>query len=601
MSVRHWASTWWARLQEMRDSYRRFSLYARPDRGLFLWDIVSIIVAVVTNAAMIWLMGQPLSLIQAGDFASLPSLLALFAGVLLVNQAAQMLGGWLTSRMALNYVGRLRKALMSRLFVLSYPVAGRVPRGDLLARLSNDVDRVTEIWVDARLQLVSHLLTLLIYVSLLFWINSGLALVAMATVPVFVLHQRFFSRRKHEAASKFLRSNGELLAFEEQGLANLRGIASNNAESLMARLHDKVFQRVYRWALRERVLEVAFQVSFTLLVYLVGLLVVVVGVREVSAGTLPVGLLVSFVLYLGYLTVPLRGLADLGFQLAGNRPAALRLSEVLDAEPQVAELPQAAELAVPAGGIVIDDVDFSYDEGAAQILKGANVEIRPGESVALVGPSGCGKSTLAALLLRFYDPQRGRILIDGQDLRAVTVASIRRQVAVVWQEPLLIQDSLRANLLMARPEATQEELETACRRSHAWSFIQALPQGLDTRLGGEVELSGGQKQRLAIAQAFLRDAPILILDEASSALDSHAEQAIVRDLAALRAGRTTLMIAHRHSSLRAVDRVIYLEGDGSLTIERHEVLLATHPAYREAVAWQTGEGDKAADAKKATE
>jgi len=340
----------------------------------------------------------------------------------------------------------------------------------------------------------------------------------------------------------------------------------------------------------------AFQVSFTLLVYLVGLLVVLFGVREVSVGAMPVGLLVSFVLYLGYLTVPVRGLADLGFQLAGNRPAAARLSEVLDAEPQVMELPGAPNLEVSAGRIVMADVDFAYAAGAPPVLRGASVEIQPGETVALVGPSGCGKSTIAALLLRFYDPQAGCIRVDGQDLRSVKIASIRRQVAVVWQEPLLIQDSIRANLLMARPEATPEELEAACRRSHAWSFISALPQGLDTLIGGDgVELSGGQKQRLAIAQAFLRDAPILILDEASSALDSHAEQAIVQDLSALRAGRTTLMIAHRHSSIRAADRVIYLEGDGSLTIERHAVLLATHQAYREAVAWQTGKGEAAGD------
>jgi|GEM_PF-6095996 len=237
---------WVERLREMRRSYRRFAVYARPDRPLFLWDTVAIVVAVATNAMMIWLMGRPLSLIQAGEYAGLPPLLALFGGVLLVNQASQMLGGWLTSRMALQYVGRLRMALMARLFVLSYPVAGRLPRGDLLARLSNDVDRVTEVWVDARLLFISHLLTLLLYVALLFWIDTGLALLAMATVPLFVVHQRFFSRRKREAATGFLRHNGELLAFEEQGLANLRGIASNNAESLMTQLHRGVFQRVYR-------------------------------------------------------------------------------------------------------------------------------------------------------------------------------------------------------------------------------------------------------------------------------------------------------------------------------------------------------------------
>lgn len=579
--------------QSLRLSYQRFAVFVRPDRRYFWLDVLMIVVAVVTNTAMIWLMGQPLSLVQAGDYDALLGVLGFFAAVLLVNQAAQFAGGLLTNRLGLNFIGRVRNALMSRLFFLSFAVAGQVARGDLLARLSNDVDRVSEIWVQARLLLVSHLLTLCLYVFMLFWIDVNLALVAMATVPLFILHQRFFSIRKRRAAEGFLRTNGDLLACEEQGLANLRGTSSNNAESLMSGLHRKVFDRVFRWAMRERGLEIGFEVTFTLLIYLVGLLIVLFGVQGVSSGGMPVGLLVSFLLYLGYLTVPVRGLADLGFQLAGNRPAAERINEVFDAEPSVADVDGAADLDVSEGRIVLERVSFAYGDGAP-VLMDASVHIEPGETVALVGPSGSGKSTLAALLLRFYDPQQGRILIDGQDLREVSLHSLRRQVAVVWQDPFLINETVRANLLMARSDASDEQLMEACRRSHSWAFISALPQGLETRLGANgVELSGGQRQRLAIAQAFLRDAPILILDEASSALDSQSEQAIVRDLDALRVNRTTLMIAHRYSSIRSANRVIYFEGNGALSVGRHEQLMAEHPAYREAVEWQAGESDYA--------
>ncbi|HEC19067.1 MAG TPA: ABC transporter ATP-binding protein [Gammaproteobacteria bacterium] len=585
---------------QLRRYYARFRQYLRPDTRYFALDVASIIVAVATNTAMIWLMGQPLSLIQAGDYDGLTTVLVVFAGVLLLNQAMQMGGGWLTGWLMLRFIGRARNAIVSRLLNLSFPVAGRVARGDLLARLSNDVDRISHIVVEARLMLVSHLLTLSLYTFMLFWIDVRLALIALAAVPLFVLHQRFFSERKRRATEGFLEANGKLLSFEEQALANLRGVSANTAEPQVTAMHQQVFARACRWAVRERGLEVAFMTSFTVLIYLVGLLVVVLGVDDVRNGAMPVGLLVSFLLYLGYLAMPVRGLVDIAFQYMGNAPAALRVLEVLDAQPQVVDADNAPELRVSEGQIAIEDVSFAYP-GGAMVLRHAQVTIHGGETVALVGPSGSGKSTLAALLLRFYDPQEGRICIDGQDLREVSLASLRRNMAVVWQEPFVLNDTLRANLLLARPEASEEQLVTACQRSHAWEFISALPGGLDTELGaGGVELSGGQKQRLAIAQAFLRDAPMLILDEASSALDSQSEQVIVQALDALRAQRTTLLIAHRFSSIRNAHRVIYFETDGSLSVGSHDELFEAHPAYREAVEWQTaGQGDEGDKASKA--
>lgn len=584
-SINKFTKPSWA---ELRRHYRRFVQYTSPDKRYFALDIVTIVIAVLTNTAMIWLMGRPLSLIQAGEYEALIGVLSLFAGVLFVNQAAQMGGGWLTNWLGLRFIGRVRNAIMSRLFSLSFPVAGQVPRGDLLARLSNDVDRVSAILVEARLMLVSHLLTLVLYIAMLFWIDVRLALIALATVPLFVLHQRFFSERKRRATEGFLQTNGELLAFEEQGLANLRGISANTAESQVTAMHQNVFARACRWAVRERGLEVAFGVSFTVLIYLVGVMIALLGVDGVRSGSLPVGLLVSFLLYLGYLTVPVRGLADIAFQYAGNVPAAQRILEVMDAQP-VVEDTHSAELVIKKGRIDITDVSFAYP-GGPSILHNAQLTIQAGETVALVGPSGSGKSTLAMLLLRFYDPQQGGILIDGQDLREVSIASVRQNMAVVWQESFVLNDTIRANLLMARPDATETQIIEACQRSHAWEFIETLPDGLESVLGaGGTELSGGQKQRLAIAQAFLRDAPILILDEASSALDSQSEQVIVQALDKLRTNRTTLLIAHRYSSIRSANRVIYFENDGTLSIGQHEELIASHSSYREAVEWQTSE------------
>jgi subfamily B ATP-binding cassette protein MsbA len=461
-------------------------------------------------------------------------------------------------------------------------------RGDLLARLSNDVDRISSVIVYARLMFVSHVFTLSLYVAMLFWINVQLAMIALATLPVFILHQRIFSTRKRKAAEAFLRANGDLLAYEEQSLANLRGISGNTAEVQVTDRHRSVFDYAGRHLLRERNLEIGFGVTFAVLIYLVGLMVVLFGVEGVREGDITIGLLVSFVIYLGYLTTPVRGMAEIFFQFMGNVPATDRILNVMDASGVVSANQHAPDLKLREGKISFKQVSFAYPPGGKNILQNADVTIQGGETVALVGPSGSGKSTFATLLLRFYDPQLGNIWVDDQNLREVNLASVRSNMAVVWQEGFVVNDTVRANLLLASPEATETQLLEACQRSHAGGFIESLSDGLDTQLGtGGTELSGGQKQRLAIAQAFLRDTPILILDEASSALDSQSEQVIVQALDQLRANRTTLLIAHRFSSIRSADRVIYFEGDGTLTIGLHDDLLESHPAYREAVEWQT--------------
>lgn len=575
-----WSQTW--------QRYRRFAPYIRPDGYYFLLDVITIVFAVITNTVMIYLIGQPLTLIQQGNYDSLPMVLGVFAVVLLLNQAVQYAGAWLTNWLTVNFIGRTRNGIMTRVLQLSFPLLSQFSRGDILARLSNDIDRISDVMVFARLMLVSHILTLSFYISMLFWIDMRLALIAMVSLPLFILHQHYFSERKRKASEAFLKTNGELLAFEEQSLANLRGISGNTAEGQVTDQHLSVFKIAGRHLLRERNLNISFGISFTMLIYLVGLLVVIFGIESVQSGEFAIGLLVSFLIYLGYLAVPVRGMAEIFFQFMGNIPAADRLLAVLDAKEMVSRNEQGPDLSITKGSIRFEQVTFKYTDGKA-VLQDVDVTIEGGETVALVGPSGSGKSTFAALLLRFFDPQQGKIRVDGQNLDEVNLFSVRNNMAVVWQEGFIINDTVKANLLLANPDASDTQIREACQNSYAIEFIQTLPDGMDTKLGaGGMELSGGQKQRLAIAQAFLRDTPILILDEASSALDSHSEQIIVQALNKLRKDRTTLLIAHRYSSIRSADRVIYFEGNGSVTIGLHDELFDRIPAYREAVEWQTG-------------
>jgi ABC-type multidrug transport system fused ATPase/permease subunit len=566
--------------------YRQFWPHVRGDNRYFIVDHATIAAAVATNAVMIWLIGQPFTLLQQGAYDRIAGVLAIFASVVVFNQGVQYAGGVLTQWIGLRVIGRIRNAAVARLLFLSFPVAGRFPKGDLLARLSGDVDRLKACLVDAPVYLGSHALTVLLYVTMLFWIDVTLSLLALAIVPVYALNQRYFAVRKRRASEAFLEKNGQLLAFEDEALTHLRGISTSNAQTLVTRWHADAFEDARVFAMKDRVIDYGFATGFSLLIYLTGLVVVLVGIDGVRHGRFSAGELVSFLLYLGYLTVPTRGFAQIFFQWAGNRGAAERVLAILNQTPAVTERPRAPALAVSRGAIELRDLSFAYPD-AKPLYAHLNLTIDGGETVALVGPSGVGKSTLAVLLLRFYDPTHGKILIDGQDVRDVSLHSLRQSVAMVWQEPLLIGATIRENLTMVRPEVDEATLRRSCVASHAAEFIDTLPQGLNTRLGAAgVTLSAGQKQRLAIAQAFLRDAPILILDEATSALDSHSEHVIVEALNNLRRGRTTLIIAHRYSSIKTAQRVIYFNADATVTTGRHEELLATHPGYRSAVEWQ---------------
>ncbi len=539
---------------------------------------------------MIWLIGMPFDLVQKGQFDQVMQVLFWFAVVIVINQIMQLIGSWLTQWLGLRAIGRIREALLASLVQVSFPAANRWSKGDLLARLGNDVDSIKSTIVDAPLYILSHILTATVYISMLFWIDTSLALVALAVTPLFVIYQRVLGSRKRHAAEQFVVKRGDLIAFEEEALSNLRGISSANAEGFITRLHHVVFETARHWAMKERVVDIGFMVGFTFLIYAAGLAIVFLGLDGIRAGRFGAGHLVSFLLFLGYLTVPARGLADIVFQAMGNFGAAKRVLEILHAIPLVAQSRNALDVRKVHGNITFDSVTFNYPD-SARLYDQINLHVLAGETIALVGPSGCGKSTLALLLLRFYDVTGGRILIDDIDVRSFKLEDLRRNIAIVWQEPYVVSGTLRENLLMYAPEATEAELIAACNASRAWDFIEQLPQKLDTRIGaGGTSLSTGQKQRIAIAQSFLRDAPILIMDEATSALDSQSEQAISAAMNILRNGRTTILIAHRYSSLKSADRVAYFNGDGTLTIDKHERLLEIHPDYKGAVEWQTGRG-----------
>lgn len=574
--------------------FRRFLPYARAD-VMFISLVVGAIAGLtITNTAMVWLIGLPFDHLQAGRFDQVKSVLLWLALIVVINQGFHLLSMLMANWLGLRFVGRLRQAALRHLLNVSAPGAAHLHKGDLLARLSSDVDAVQNMVLEVPFFLVSHLLTLLFYCGMLFWIDWYLALVALMFVPLFVIHQGMFGPRKRKVSERFYHEAGELLAFEEQALSNLRGISSVRGEARMAERHGECYERARHWGMKMRWLDQGFAVTLAAMIYFCGIIIVFVGIDRIESHGFGIGAMVSFLLYLGYLSVPVRGFAQAPMQLQGDLGAAQRLLVIFDMKPETKDAVDARPLEISEGLIRFEEICFAYP-GGEPLLKGIDITIEPGETVALVGPSGAGKSTLARLLMRFYDPQQGRITIDATDIRKVTIASLREQFSIIWQSPFIMNDTIRANLLLVQADATEAQMISACEASGAWQFIAGLSDGLDTRVGtGGVELSGGQYQRIAIAQAMLRDTPFLIMDEATSALDSQSEKEVVAALDKLRSGRTTFIIAHRYSSIRNADRILYFNGngDGSIAAASHDELYASHPAYRNAVVWQSDSGVK---------
>lgn len=568
---------------------RRFLPHLWPDKRRLVLN--AFVVAGVTGigAVLIGMVGHGFDLLNARQFAKLPWYLGITLCLVLVLQTLRYLNFYLYEWMEQRVIYAIRRALYAHLLLLSTPFRQQLAAGDLLSRLAQDISRVSQLLVLVPANALAYVLNCLLYIVIMFYIDYRMTLVALAFLPLFVWQQRYFSRKTRVTSQAFLDYQGRMSGFEAESLENLQGIVSFNVQPRMLRRFDELFGEFRRAAMRNLLFGNAFVVSFELLAALCAIALVTVGVFAIERNELTIGGLVNFLLYAGYLAPPLRGLSNLRVESQIRAVAAERVAEILDTPPLVQDAHDARPLAQVRGQVTFSHVDFSYGNGVP-VLRDFSLVARAGELIALVGPSGVGKSTLARLLLRFYDPQAGTISIDGRDIRTLTLSSLRHHIAVVWQEPFLIDDSVRANLLLAKPDASDAEIIAATHKAQAHAFVTQLPQGYDTTLGaGGGRLSTGQKQRLAIAQAFLKDAPILILDEATSALDAQSEALLRAALAEVRRNRTVFVIAHRYSTIADADRVVYLNGDGSVSSGTLEQLQRDHEPFRTALAHQRSE------------
>jgi ATP-binding cassette subfamily B protein len=439
--------------------------------------------------------------------------------------------------------------------------------------------------VTAALPMVANVLTLVAMVGVMLWLDWQLTLVALIAFPLFSGVLARGGRRIRAAAREQRDQEGRLAAGAMEAMGAIRVVQTLGLEPRLERIFATQNRASLVTGVRAKRLAAGLERRVDVLVGVGTALVLFFGARRVQAGAMTVGDLVVFVLYLKTAFKPLRDMAKYAGRLARAAASAERMLELADTEPDIRERPRAQRLQRADGSVRLRDVTLRYERGAAPALAGADLVVEPGMRVALVGPSGSGKSTLLALLPRLYDPQAGCVELDGRDVRAFTLASLRAQFAAVLQESVLFGVSVRENVALGAPGATAADVERAARGAGAHDFVMELPDGYDTVLGERgATLSGGQRQRLATARAMVRDAPVLLLDEPTTGLDEHSERVVRTALDRLAEGRTTFVVAHDLAHVRDADLIVHLEAGRIVERGGHGDLLARGGAY--AAMWQ---------------
>ena len=568
----------------------RFFAYYRPYRRLFALDFGCAVIAGLLELGFPMAMrGFVDQLLPGRDWGLILLASAVLLAVYLLNTGLMAVVTYWGHHLGINIETEMRRRAFDHLQKLSFSFYDNSKTGNLITHITKDLEDVGEVAHHGPEDLFIALMTFAGAFALMFFINVKLALLTTVITPVVTMISTRYGSRMTQNFRALFRQVGAFNARVEENVGGMRVVQAFANEEHERRLFAADNAQYRRTKLQAYRL-MAASTSITYLgMRLTQMVVMVAGTWFVLHGELSEGGFISFLLLVGVFLRPVDKINGVLETYPKGVAGFRRYCELIDTEPDIVDAPGAVPVGRLHGDIRYDGVQFGYGDGRL-VLRDVDLSIAAGETVAFVGPSGAGKTTLCSLLPRFYEVTGGRITIDGVDIRAMTLASLRRQIGIVQQDVFLFGGTMRENIAYGRLDADEASIRDAARRAQLDAVIEALPNGLDTVVGERgVKLSGGQKQRLAIARMFLKNPPILILDEATSALDTETERAVQQALAALAAGRTTLVIAHRLATIRDADRIVVVDAAGVAEQGVHGELLQAGGVYHRLHAAQFGE------------